>query len=126
MQKKPSSKDSRNTYIIFASLFTSLGTLLCCALPALLVSLGLGSVMLSLVTSLPWIVAIGEHKLFVFLISGFLLTLSSVFVYQAKFRPCPIDPAQRHVCLTLRKFNQRTVIGSWIIWWIGFVMSYLV
>ena len=126
MQKNPNSNDSRNTYIIFASLFTSLGTLLCCALPVLLVSLGLGGVMLSLVTNLPWIVTMGEHKLLVFLISGLLLTVSSVFVYQAKFRPCPIDPKQRHLCLSLRKFNQRAVIGSWIIWWIGFIMAYLV
>jgi hypothetical protein len=46
----------------FLSLFTSFGTLLCCALPSLLVLLGLGATVASLLSAAPWLVSLSHHK----------------------------------------------------------------
>ena len=45
------------------SLFTSLSTLVCCALPALLVTVGLGTTLVSIVSIFPWIVVLSKYKL---------------------------------------------------------------
>jgi hypothetical protein len=44
------------------SLFTSFSTLICCALPALLVALGAGAVLSTLVSHVPQLVWVSEHK----------------------------------------------------------------
>jgi mercuric ion transport protein len=46
----------------YFSLFTSLGTLLCCALPSLLVLIGLGATVASVVSAAPWLIAFSRHK----------------------------------------------------------------
>lgn len=43
----------------------SLGTLLCCALPALLVLLGLGAAVASVLSSLPWLVTLSRRNAWV-------------------------------------------------------------
>jgi len=59
-----------------ASLFASGGTLVCCALPALLVALGAGAVLSSLVAVLPQIVWLSEHKAAVFGTAAAMLALN--------------------------------------------------
>jgi len=53
-----------------ASLFASSGTLVCCALPALLVALGAGAVLSSLVSVFPQLVWLSEHKEGLFIVAG--------------------------------------------------------
>ncbi len=52
------------------SLFTSVGTLVCCALPALLVFLGFGAAVASVVSSVPFLVTLSRHKTWVFALAG--------------------------------------------------------
>src|SRR5260370_36795854 len=59
-----------NRLLSFLSLFTSLGTLLCCALPSRLVLLGLGATVASFLSSAPWLVSLSRHKLWVFALPG--------------------------------------------------------
>ena len=49
----------RSGALSYLSLFTSLSTLLCCALPSLFVLLGLGATVASLLSQAPWLVAMG-------------------------------------------------------------------
>jgi mercuric ion transport protein len=65
----------------YFSLFSSVGTLLCCALPSLLVLAGLGASVASTLSFLPWLVALSRHKHWTFLISGMLIALSFLNVY---------------------------------------------
>ncbi len=94
------------------SLFTSTGTLLCCALPALLVSLGMGAVMAGLIETVPQIVWLGKHKVWVFGVAGVVLTAAGVMQWHARSLPCPIDPVKAKACARLRAF-------SWIMWWVS-------
>ena len=72
-------------------LFTSSATLICCAIPALLVSLGLGAVLIGLVSNVPQLIWISEHKPLVFGISGTLLVLAGLMQWRSSKLPCPAD-----------------------------------
>ena len=91
------------------SLFTSFGTLICCALPALLVSLGMGAVMAGLIEAVPGITWLGKHKITVFTVAGVVLLASGAWQWHARSLPCPADPAQARACARLR------MIG-WSLW----------
>ena len=116
---------SLNKIIGFLSLFTSMGTLLCCALPALLVSLGLGATMISLTSTVPQIIWISEHKIYVFTMAFVLLFINSVWIYLNRNAPCPIDPKLREACISGRRFSKYVLILSWICLLIGFFFAYI-
>ena len=56
----------RSALLSYFSLFTSVGTLLCCALPSLLVLFGLGASVASMLSFLPWLVTLSRHKQWTF------------------------------------------------------------
>ena len=45
----------------YAALFTSTGTLLCCALPSALAALAGGAAVASFVSAFPWLVGLSQH-----------------------------------------------------------------
>ena len=100
------------------SLFTSSATLICCALPALLVSLGMGAVMAGLVETVPQITWLGKHKGVVFGVAFVVLAAAGVMQWRARNLPCPADPAKARACTLLRRI-------SWVLWWIS-VAAFLI
>lgn len=98
-----------STLPAFLTLFTSTGTLICCALPALLVSLGAGAVMAGLIEAAPQITWLGKNKAWVFAIAGALLLASGGWQWHARSLPCPADKAQAAACARARRV-------SWIVW----------
>lgn len=115
----------KQTLLPMLSLFTSVGTLLCCALPALLVTLGMGAAMAGLVTNIPWITALSDYKPIVFAVSGIMLALATVLQWRARNAPCPIDPVQARACGILRKISWGMIIFSIIVYGIGFFFAFL-
>src|SRR3954453_5618727 len=90
----------RSGALSYLSLFSSVGTLLCCALPSLLVLFGLGATVASVLSELTWLVSLSHHKIWVFAIAGVLIGSNFVYVYrigprlQARNQACsPDDPA---------------------------------
>jgi mercuric ion transport protein len=71
----------RSAVLNYFSLFTSLSTLLCCALPSLLVLFGLGASVASMLSYIPWLVTLSRHKQWTFAVSGALIGLSLVNMY---------------------------------------------
>lgn len=86
-----------------ASLFTSAATLVCCALPALMVSLGMGAVLAGLISDFPQLVWLSRHKAAVFGGAALLLLAAGAMLWRARNLPCPVDPAQARACKTLRR-----------------------
>src|SRR5271168_4645157 len=84
----------------YFSLFTSVGTLLCCALPSLLVLAGLGASVASTLSSLPWLVTLSHHKQWTFTISGVLIALSFLNMYYVAplFRAKACPPGDPSAC----------------------------
>lgn len=85
------------------SLFASSGTLICCALPALLVALGAGAALSSLVAVFPGIVWVSEYKGTVFGVAGVMLGVGGLAQWRARSAPCPVDPILRRACLRTRR-----------------------
>ena len=98
----------------FLSLFTSTGTLVCCALPALLVSLGAGAVMAGLIEAVPQITWLGKNKMLVFGVAGMMIALAGAWQWRARSLPCPANPAAARACTRARRL-------SWIVWWTSVV-----
>ncbi len=121
----PETMGVKQTLLPMLSLFTSVGTLLCCALPALLVTIGMGAAMAGLVSTAPWITALSDYKPIVFAVSGVMLALAAFMQWRARNAPCPIDPAKARACNRLRKFSWGVIIFSVIIYVIGFFFAFL-
>src|ERR1700756_3073608 len=97
----------RPAVLSYFSLFTSVGTLLCCALPSLLVLLGLGATVASFLSAMPWLVTLSHHKPVVFGISGVMIAASftNMYVIAPRLsRKCaPDDPS---ACDTASRFSK--------------------
>ena len=115
----------KTLFVSYLSLFTSIGTIFCCALPSLLVSLGMGAVFAGLVGAFPQIVWLSENKLLVFLISGAMILMSSLIIYVNRSAPCPIDPDQARACKVSRKWSIRILVFSVLMWLMGFFFAFL-
>ncbi|MGE4240729.1 hypothetical protein [Ramlibacter sp.] len=113
-----------------ATLFATSSTLVCCAIPALLVALGAGAALSSLVSVFPQIVWLSEHKEALFAVSGAALALSGWMQWRNRTAPCPVDPALRDACLRTRKVASRVYFASLAAYlvggWFAFVQPALV
>lgn len=101
------------------SLFTSSGTLVCCALPALLVTLGAGAALSSLVSAVPQLVWLSEHKEAVFVVAALMLAIAGYMQWRARTLPCPTDTALAATCTRTRKFSLRMYFVSLVIFLTG-------
>jgi hypothetical protein len=115
----------RNTAIQTLTLFGSLGTVVCCALPALLVSVGAGAVMASLVTTIPQLVWISEHKIPLFIFAGVMLLISGMTAHLNRRLPCPTDPAQARSCRRVRRWSAGVFGCSAALYAIGFYFAFI-
>jgi hypothetical protein len=115
----------KTKHLSYLSLFTSGGTLICCALPALLVGLGAGAVMVSLVSSVPQIVWFSEHKLGVFIFAGIMLSISGFLQWRARSLPCPGDKDLAELCNKTRVNSLRIYVFSVGVFLIGGFMAFV-
>ncbi len=93
----------RNAGIALVTLVASGGTLVCCVLPAVMVSLGAGAALAGLVSAMPQLVWLSEHKPGVFGLALALLLASGWLLFRARSLPCPPDPAMARTCARLRR-----------------------
>ncbi|MCR9277228.1 MAG: hypothetical protein NXH85_04580 [Pseudomonadaceae bacterium] len=104
-------------------LFTTSGTLICCAVPITLVSLGLGAVVASMASTAPWLVTLSLYKGWMFTVSGGLIALSAWAVYRPR-RTCPADPDLAAACERADKWNRRFIWFSGAMWLVGFLAAF--
>lgn len=101
------------------ALFGSAATLVCCALPALFVALGMGAAVAGLVTAVPQITWLSEHKPLVFGGSGALIAFSGYLLWNARNAPCPADPTAARACRRLRTTSTAILAFAGIAWSVG-------
>ncbi|MCS4178620.1 di/tricarboxylate transporter [Salinibacter ruber] len=68
----------------FLALFTSTGTLICCALPSALAAVAGGSAVVSLVSAVPWLVPLSQNKEWIFAGAGLMIALSAFLTFRPK------------------------------------------
>ena len=110
--------------VSFATLFMSLGTLVCCALPALFVALGAGATFVSLLGVFPQLIWFSEHKGGVFITAGVLLVGN---VLMSSFVPpqCPADPALAAECQRAQRLSAVLLYVSIMVYLIGVFFAFL-
>ena len=99
--------------------------MLCCALPALLISLGAGAVMAGLTSAIPGLMWLSAQKNALFIAAGALLAVSSIVGWRQRSAPCPTDPERAANCLQLRRFNARLLTTSWLAYGCGLFFAYI-
>jgi hypothetical protein len=119
------SESYKQKILDYFALFGSMSTLICCALPALLVSVGLGAALAGIVTHVPGLIWLSEHKIQLFWGSGILLLLNGWLIYRNKDAPCPLDPVLRASCLRSRRNSLYVFIVSVFIYAVGFIFAFL-
>ena len=124
----PAQRARRAALLNYFSLFSSFSTLLCCALPSVLVLLGMGTTVASLLYAAPWLVSVSRHKIWTFSIAGVLIALSFFVTYliAARLRQgeaCDADDPTTYG--EVSKVSRILLWGSAIIWSCGFFVAYL-
>jgi mercuric ion transport protein len=117
----------RSAVLNYFSLFTSLSTLLCCALPSLLVLFGLGASVASMLSFMPWLVTLSRHKQWTFAVSGILIALSFVNIYyispRIRAKQCSADDPS--ACEEASKLSRVLLWVSAVIYAVGVFVAYV-
>lgn len=116
---------TKDKIVAYLSLFTSASTLVCCAFPALMVTLGAGAVLAGLVPSFPQLVWFTEQKVWVFSIAVVLLALGGWMQWRARNAPCPVDPAAAKACMRLRRNGRIIYFVSLALYLTGFFFAFI-
>jgi hypothetical protein len=115
----------RTIILEILTILSSFSTLVCCAIPAALVSIGAGAALASVVTAVPQLVWLSEHKIQLFAFAGLMLALSGVSAYRNRKARCPADPMQARACMRLRCWSASIFYFSAAIYVIGFFFAFL-
>lgn len=116
---------SKSHLLPYLSLFTSAGTLVCCALPALLVTIGAGAALAGLVSTVPQLIWLSTYKIQVFAVAGLLLLITGVIQWRMRNAPCPTDPDLAASCMRMRSINKWVFMFSLLIYAVGFFFAFL-
>ena len=123
---------SKNTQIIqssklvsYLALFTSTGTIFCCALPALLVSIGAGATLGSLISIFPQLVILSVYKIPIFIGAFIMLIISGIIQHFVKSLPCPVDKNLSDMCVQTRKVSFIIYVVSLGLFATGFVFAFI-
>lgn len=98
-------KFARNAGLAIGALLASSATLVCCVLPAVLVALGAGAALAGLVTAVPQLIWLSEHKPLVFGLAGGMLAIGGTSLWIGRRAPCPADPELARSCERLRRLS---------------------
>ena len=115
----------RDALLGAVALFTSFGTLFCCALPAALVTVGAGAVMAGLVAAVPQIVLLSEYKSAIFAVAGVMLLIAGAAHRTARRAPCPADPALAASCMRLRRVSSVLLVSAGVVYAVGFFFAFV-
>ena len=102
----------RNAWLAFGALIVSSGTLVCCVLPAAMVAVGAGAALAGLVSAVPQLVWLSEHKAGVFGVAAAALVVAGCALWRARSLPCPADPALARACLRLRSLSTAVYVAA--------------
>jgi uncharacterized BrkB/YihY/UPF0761 family membrane protein len=127
MNTVTTSTGKQSALLSYFSLFTSLSTLLCCALPSLLVLFGLGASVASALSFMPWLVTLSRHKQWTFSASGILIALSFLNMYyiSPRVRAKQCSPDNPSACEDASAVSKAILWASAAIYVVGVFVAYV-
>jgi len=117
-------KAIKTAWMSFTALFLSVGTLLCCVLPIVLVSLGFGAGLAALIGAFPVIATLSQYKAWLFLVSALFLVVTAYLIWRPD-RTCPTEPTLARRCHQFYTWSQRIFWVAFILWIIGTTVTYV-
>lgn len=115
--------DLKKDIMSVLALFTSTGTLICCALPAAIAAVAGGAAVASLVSAFPFLITLSRFKLYIFIIAGILLILAGYLIYRpSRQQECAYPDGG---CEVASRFSRVTFWVSVGIFSIGLFFAYL-
>jgi len=125
----PSAPRFRSGALSYLSLFTSMGTLLCCASPFAAGSVRTGATVASVLSEAPWLVTMSHHKHWVFVVAGVLISSNFAYVYavapKLQLRRGACDPADPSACQTASRFSRVVLWCSAVLYMVGCFTAYI-
>jgi mercuric ion transport protein len=122
--------NAREAISAYLSLFASLATLVCCALPALLVLVGLSlTSVLTFSTAIPGWQNFGAYDIWLFPLCGVLLAVGFYFAYFRRTRlqgeACEIPAGSgESACSTATRWNRRILWLSVFLYGLALLMNF--
>jgi len=107
------------------ALLASSGAMVCCVLPAVMVSLGAGASLVGLLGAFPQLIWLSEHKGWVFMVAVVMLLVAGQLLSRARTAPCPADPALAMACQRLRRWSVALYAISVAGTFIGFLLAFV-
>lgn len=107
----------------FLALFTSTGTLFCCALPATIAAVAGGAAVGAFVSTFPWLISISHYKGWIFSAALLLIVLSGILTFRPHGKlACSITGGRG--CQTASRFSKTMFWISVVIYTIGTFFAY--
>jgi len=110
----------------YLALFTSTGTIFCCALPALLVSIGAGAALSSLISIFPQLIIFSIYIIPIFIGASMMLIIYGIIQYRTRSLPCPADKKKAYACMQTRKVSMIIYFTSVGIFIIGLLFAFII
>ena len=107
------------------ALLASSGALVCCVLPAVMVSLGAGAALVGLLGAFPQLIWLSQHKGWVFGVALVMLALAGFLLLRARRAPCPADPKLAMACRRLRRWSSGLYVTSVIATVVGALFAFI-
>jgi hypothetical protein len=118
-------KFARNTGLAIGALLASSATLVCCVLPAVLVAIGAGAALAGLVSAVPQLIWLSEHKPLIFGVAGALLAISGSTLWFGRRAACPTDPELARSCQHLRRISAVIYVIALVSFAVGVTFAFL-
>ena len=99
-------------------------TLICCALPALLVAIGAGSSLAFIISTIPGIIFLSKYKTLLFLITGIIIIIGYYNNRHNNIR-CPNTPLKAAYCQQNQKWSNFLLKLAILLYSIGFFMAFI-
>ena len=104
------------------TLFTSSGTLLCCALPAVVATIAGGAAVSSMLSAFPFLIPLSMNKGWIFIIAATLIAINGYLVFKPNQKvACDVD---EDGCDVTGRFNKRMFYISASVLAVGALFAY--
>ena len=116
---------NKNNIMDVLALFSSSGTLICCALPMVVATLAGGAALSSMVSLFPFLVTLSQYKNAIFIFSGSMIALNGYLSFKpVKEVACDVESGEVG-CEVAGEYNRKMFYISLGIFSVGVFTAYL-